>query len=124
MRRAAGTSKFEMTVAGSCSEARTCHLEADGFDCVILDLELADGDGVDVCRADGGSGLFRRPDHHQRHRLALLFGGPRLCQVARDCGAGLVELVRSVLAPVRLANLSQDIQGLPAIHDWGGASVG
>ncbi len=50
LKRAAGRSKFEITLAGSCGEAIR-HLETDGFDCVILDLELADGDGVEVCSA-------------------------------------------------------------------------
>jgi two-component system chemotaxis response regulator CheY len=50
LKRAAGRSKFEVTLAGSCGEA-IGYLEADGFACVVLDLELADGDGVEVCSA-------------------------------------------------------------------------
>ena len=123
MRRAAGTSKFEMAIAGSCGEAIR-HLEADCFDCVILDLELADGDGVEVCRAmvrTGYSGaLIIISGTDSRRRSAARAYARSLGIVAQ----GLPKPVDLSSLRVCLANLSQDIQGLPAIHDWGGASVG
>ena len=50
LKRAAARSGFEIVVAGSCGEAIR-HLETEGFECVMLDLELADGDGIEVCKA-------------------------------------------------------------------------
>jgi two-component system chemotaxis response regulator CheY len=123
LKRAAGRSKFEITIADSCGEA-ICHLETDGFDCVILDLELADGDGVEVCRAmvrTGYSGaLIIISGTDSRRRSAARAYARSLGIVAQ----GLPKPVDLSSLRVCLANLGQDIQGLPAIHDWGGASVG
>jgi two-component system chemotaxis response regulator CheY len=123
LKRAAGRSKFEITIAGSCGEAIR-YLETDSFDCVILDLELADGDGVEVCSAMVRTGyagaLIIISGTDGRRRSAAR-------NYARSLGIEAQGLPKPVdLASLRvcLANLGKDIQGLPAIHDWGGAFVG
>jgi two-component system chemotaxis response regulator CheY len=123
LKRAAGRSRFDMTVAGSCGEAIRL-LESDGFDCVILDLELADGDGVDVCKAMvrvgySGALIIISGTDSRRRSAARTY--------ARSLGIeaqGLPKPVDFASLRVCLANLGKDIQGLPAIHDWGGAAVG
>ena len=123
MKRAAGRSKFEITVAGSCGEA-IGHLETDYFDCVILDLELADGDGIEVCKAMvrteySGAMIIISGTDATRRSTARTY--------ARSLGIETQGLPKPVdLASLRicLANLGKDIQGLPAIHVWGGAAVG
>jgi two-component system chemotaxis response regulator CheY len=123
LKRAAGRSKFEITLAGSCGEAIR-HLETDSFDCVILDLELADGDGVEVCSAMvrmgyAGALIIISGTDGRRRSAARNY--------ARSLGIEAQGLPKPVdLASLRvcLANLGKDIQGLPAIHDWGGAFVG
>ena len=100
------------------------HLEADAFDCVILDLELADGDGVEVCSAmvrtdySGALIIISGTDSGRRSSARAY---------ARSLGIAAQGLRKPVdLSSLRvcLANLGKDIQGLPAIHDWGGAFVG
>lgn len=123
LKRAAGRSKFEIVLAGSCGEA-IGHLETDSFDCVILDLELADGDGAEVCsvmvRTGYSGALIIISGTDSRRRSAAR-------TYARSLGIEAQGLPKPVdLASLRvcLANLGKDIQGLPAIHDWGGAFVG
>jgi two-component system, chemotaxis family, chemotaxis protein CheY len=123
LKRAAGRSGFEIVVAGSCTEAIR-HLETDGFECVMLDLELADGDGIEVCKAmvrtkySGALIIISGTDSRRRSSARAY---------ARSLGIvaqGLPKPVDLSSLRVCLANLGKDIQGLPAIHDWGGVFVG
>jgi two-component system, chemotaxis family, chemotaxis protein CheY len=123
LKRAAGLSKFEITLAGTCGEA-IAHLEADNFDCVILDLELADGDGAQVCKAmvrTGYSGALVIISGTDSRRRSAARAYARTLGIEAQ---GLPKPVDLASLRVCLANLGKDIQGLPAIHDWGGAFVG
>jgi len=113
----------EVTLATSCREA-IVHLDSSGFDCLILDLLLEDGDGMDVCRAMAGSRCPASvivvsgadPVHRSRARA-----------YARSLGVEVQGLPKPVdLASLRvyLANLGKDSRGLPALHTWGGNAGG
>ncbi|MEO8318005.1 MAG: response regulator [Bradyrhizobium sp.] len=123
LKRAAGRSGFEIVVAGSCSEAIR-HLETNGFECVMLDLELADGDGVEVCktmvRTNYSGALIIISGTDSRRRSSARAYAKSLGIKAQ----GLPKPVDLSSLRVCLANLGKDIQGLPAIHDWGGVFVG
>jgi two-component system chemotaxis response regulator CheY len=110
-------------LAPSCAEAIRL-VRSTPFDCVILDLELEDGDGVDVCRtmADinyAGALIIVSGTESYRRSMARA--------VARSVGIEAQSLPKPVdLSSLRvcLANLGKGRQGLPAIHAWGGTAVG
>jgi two-component system chemotaxis response regulator CheY len=123
LKRAAGRAGYEISLAASCREAIRC-IQSETFDCVVLDLELGDGDGTDVCKAMAqtnyaGSIIIISGTEATRRSAARAF--------ARSMGIEAQGLPKPVdLASLRvcLANLRNDLQGLPAIHAWGGAAVG
>jgi CheY-like chemotaxis protein len=123
LKRGAGRAGYEVSLAASCREAID-RLQSQAFDCVILDLELGDGDGTDVCRAMArtsysGSIIIISGTAASRRSAARAF--------ARSMGIEAQGLPKPVdLASLRvcLANLCKDLQGLPAIHAWGGTAVG
>ena len=123
LKRAAGRAGYEISVAASCREA-IGWIQSESFDCVILDLELEDGDGTDVCKVMAetnymGSIIIISGTEAARRSAARAF--------ARSLGIEAQGLPKPVdLASLRicLANLRKDLQGLPAIHAWGGAAVG
>jgi len=122
LQRAARRAGFEVAVASCCAEA-VRQVQAAAFDCVILDLNLEDGDGIDICRemvAANYSGA-----------LIIISGteGPRRSAArayARSIGIraqGLPKPVDLASLRVYLANLGKELQGLPAIHVWGGTAT-
>ncbi len=123
LKRATGRAGYEISLAASCREA-IGWIRSESFDCVILDLELEDGDGTDVCKVMAetnytGSIIIISGTEAARRSAARAF--------ARSLGIEAQGLPKPVdLASLRicLANLRKDLQGLPAIHAWGGAAVG
>jgi two-component system chemotaxis response regulator CheY len=123
LKRATARAGYEVSVAASCREAIRS-IQSESFDCVILDLELEDGDGAEVCRVMAetnyaGSIIIISGTEAARRSAARAF--------ARSHGIAAQGLPKPVdLASLRvcLANLSKDLQGLPAIHAWGGTAVG
>jgi two-component system chemotaxis response regulator CheY len=95
---------------------------SESFDCVIPDLKLEDGDGLDVCGMLArtnytGSTIFIDGADSARRSAARAF--------ARSVGIeaqGLPKPVDLASLRVLLANLGKDLRGLPAVHAWGGAA--
>jgi two-component system chemotaxis response regulator CheY len=123
LQRASRLAGCETVLAPSCAEAVRL-VRSMPFDCVILDLELEDGDGVDVCRAMADINYAG---------AVIIVSGTESCRrstaraVARSVGIEAQSLPKPVdLSSLRvcLANLGKGRQGLPAIHAWGGAAVG
>ena len=123
LQRASRLAGCETVLAPSCAEAVRL-VRSMPFDCVILDLELEDGDGVDVCRAMADINYVG---------AVIIVSGTESCRrstaraVARSVGIEAQSLPKPVdLSSLRvcLANLGKGRQGLPAIHAWGGAAVG
>jgi two-component system chemotaxis response regulator CheY len=86
LQRASRLAGCETVLAPSCAEAVRL-VRSMQFDCVILDLELEDGDGVDVCRAmaDIMQALTVVSDRSYRQSTARAVArsvgiGPRACQ--------------------------------------------
>jgi two-component system chemotaxis response regulator CheY len=123
LQRASRLAGCDVVLASSCTEAVDL-VRTMPFDCVVLDLELEDGDGVDVCRvmADtnySGAVIIVSGTESRRRSAARA--------VARSVGIEAQSLPKPVdLASLRvcLANLGKGRQGLPAIHPWGGTAVG
>ena len=122
LKRTARRAGYEISLAASCREA-IGWIQSESFDCVILDLELEDGDGTHVCKVMAetnyvGSIIISGTEAARRSAARAL---------ARSLGIEAQGLPKPVdLASLRicLANLRKDLQGLPAIHAWGGAAVG
>ena len=111
-----------VTFAESCAEAITKLAERQ-FDCVTLDLELGDGDGLDVLTAMNATGqlvpviVISGMDRVRREESRFL---------ARALGIEMKSLPKPVdLGALRvlLANLRYQSLGLPMIHMWGGVAV-
>ena len=123
LKRAARCAGYEIIPAATCAEAIHC-IQSEWFDCAILDLEIEDGDGIEVCRAMAranysGCVIIISGADAIRRSAARAF--------ARSLGIearGLPKPVDLSSLRVCLANLRKDIQGLPAIHVWGGTAVG
>jgi two-component system, chemotaxis family, chemotaxis protein CheY len=123
LQRASRLAGCEVVLASSCTEAVEL-VRSMPFDCVILDLELEDGDGVEVCRAMAdtnysGAVIIVSGTESARRSAARA--------VARSVGIEAQSLPKPVdLSSLRvcLANLGKGRQGLPAIHAWGGTAVG
>jgi len=121
LKRTAARSGYQVILASSCREAIRS-IRSESFDCVILDYELEDSD--DVCKVMAetnyaGSIIIISGTEAARRSAARAF--------ARSLGIAAQGLPKPVdLASLRvsLANLRKDLQGLPAIHAWGGAAVG
>jgi two-component system chemotaxis response regulator CheY len=111
-----------VTTAQSCSEAIR-QIQTVPFDCVTLDLQLEDGDGVEVLKAMAdakfaGSVIVISGMNAARRIAARSY--------ARSLGIELQSLPKPVdLAALRicLANLCKTAMGLPVMHIWGGAAV-
>jgi two-component system, chemotaxis family, chemotaxis protein CheY len=121
--RAARLAGFDVLVASSCSQAVRL-LHSTSLDCVILDLKLEDGDGIDICREMVaakycGALIIVSGTEGTRRSAARAY--------ARSVGIeaqGLPKPVDVSSLRVCLANLGKELQGLPAIHAWGGAAAG
>jgi two-component system chemotaxis response regulator CheY len=111
-----------VTSAQSCSEAIR-QIQTAQFDCVTLDLQLEDGDGVEVLKAMAnakfaGSVIVISGMNAARRIAARSY--------ARSLGIELQSLPKPVdLAALRicLANLCKITMGLPVMHIWGGVAV-
>jgi two-component system chemotaxis response regulator CheY len=111
-----------VTTAQSCSEAIR-QIQTAPFDCVTLDLQLEDGDGVEVLQAMAsakfaGSVIVISGMNAARRIAARSY--------ARSLGIELQSLPKPVdLAALRicLANLCKTTMGLPVMHIWGGVEV-
>ena len=111
-----------VTLAQSCSEAIS-QIRSAQFDCVTLDLQLEDGDGVEVLKAMAnakfaGSVIVISGMNAARRIAARSY--------ARSLGIELQSLPKPVdLAALRicLANLCKTTMGLPVMHTWGGVEV-
>jgi two-component system, chemotaxis family, chemotaxis protein CheY len=111
-----------VTTAQSCSEAIR-QIQTAQFDCVTLDLQLEDGDGVEVLQAMAsakfaGSVIVISGMNAARRIAARSY--------ARSLGIDLQSLPKPVdLAALRicLANLCKTSMGLPVMHIWGGVEV-
>jgi two-component system chemotaxis response regulator CheY len=111
-----------VTLAQSCSEAIR-QIQTVQFDCVTLDPQLEDGDGVEVLKAMAnakfaGSVIVISGMNAARRIAARSY--------ARSLGIELQSLPKPVdLAALRicLANLSKTTMGLPVMHIWGGVAV-
>lgn len=120
--RAVRLARCEVVSVSSCGDA-TQIMASTPFDCVLLDLELGDGDGIDVCRAMAaakfsGSVIIISGTMPLRRSAAREF--------ARRLGIGTRSLPKPVdLASLRvcLANLGKGLSDLPALHAWGGAAM-
>jgi hypothetical protein len=100
LKRATGRAGYEISLAASCREA-IGWIRSESFDCVILDLELEDGDGTDVCKVMAETNW---------HRGGPPFGRAGFRPIAGNRGAGSPEAGRSGVA----ADLSrQSPQGSP-----------
>ncbi len=121
LEHAARLAGCDVISAASHQEAIRC-IETSPFDCVILDLQLEDGDGIDVCRILAqmnytGSTIIISGADAARRSSARAY--------ARRMGIETLGLPKPVdLASLRicLANLSKDLRGLPAVHAWGGTA--
>ncbi len=121
LEQAARLAGCDVISAASHREAVRC-IETSPFDCVILDLQLEDGDGIDLCRIlaqmnYAGSTIIISGADAARRSSARAF--------ARTMGIETQGLPKPVdLASLRicLANLSKDLRGLPAVHAWGGTA--
>ena len=121
LEHAARLASCDVISAASHQEAVRC-IETSPFDCVILDLQLEDGDGIDVCRIlaqmnYAGSAIIISGADAARRSSARAY--------ARTMGIKTQGLPKPVdLASLRicLANLSKDLRGLPAVHAWGGTA--
>jgi two-component system chemotaxis response regulator CheY len=122
LRRVAMRAGYEVVSASSCREA-VALVRSGSFDCVSLDLNLDDGDGIDVCKAMArrkyaGSVIIISGAGADRRSAARAY--------AKSAGIttrGLPKPVDYSSLRVCLANIGKDIQGLPVIHTWGGAAV-
>jgi two-component system, chemotaxis family, chemotaxis protein CheY len=120
--RAVRLAGCEAVTASSCSDASQL-VASTSFDCVLLDLELADGDGIDVCRtmaATRYSGKViivsgTKPTRRSAARAAAKFLG-----IATQSLPKPVDLAS---LRVCLANLGKGLSDLPALHAWGGAAM-
>jgi two-component system, chemotaxis family, chemotaxis protein CheY len=111
-----------VTTAQSCSEAIR-QIQTAQFDCVTLDLQLEDGDGVEVLQAMAGAkfagSVIVISGMNAARRIAAR-------SYARSLGIELQSLPKPVdLAALRicLANLCKTTMGLPVMHIWGGVEV-
>jgi two-component system chemotaxis response regulator CheY len=123
LKRTAGRAGYELVVAGSCREAIGC-IKSEQFDCVILDLELEDGDGIEVCQVmeqTGYSGSMIIISGTEAARRSTARAHARSLGIETR---GLPKPVDLSSLRVCLDNLGKDLQGLPAVHEWGGAAVG
>ena len=116
---AAKQAGHEVTLAASCREALDL-LRDRPFDCVMLDLLLGDGEGIDVLRQMStakfsGAVIVVSGMDATRRSEARSF--------ARTMGIELQSLPKPLdLAALRisLANLGKAAMGLPIMHTWGG----
>jgi two-component system chemotaxis response regulator CheY len=120
--RAVRLAGCEATTASSCSHASQL-VASTGFDCVLLDLQLADGDGIDVCRTMAATKYSGK---------VIIVSGTKPARrsaaraVARLLGIATQSLPKPVdIASLRvcLANLGRGLSDLPALHAWGGAAM-
>lgn len=108
-----------VTEAGGCAEA-TAKLGAEHFDCITLDLQLADGSGTEVLKAVAATGFAGEVIVISGMNAASRTGAR---SVARSAGIEVQSLPKPVdIAAFRicLANLGKTAMGLPAVHRWGG----
>ncbi|HLG80968.1 MAG TPA: response regulator [Bradyrhizobium sp.] len=120
--RAARLAGCEAVSASSCGDASRL-VASSAFDCVLLDLELADGDGIDVCRT--------MADTKYSGRVIIVSGTkPTRRSAARATAKFLGIATQSLPKPVDLAslrvclaNLGKGLSDLPALHAWGGAAM-
>jgi len=111
-----------VSFAGTCAEA-IAEIQNRRFDCVTVDLMLADGDGTEVLKAIAdtkfaGAVIVISGMDASRRIAARSY--------ARSLGIDLQSLPKPVdLAALRicLANLTKTAMGLPVMHTWGGVAA-
>jgi two-component system, chemotaxis family, chemotaxis protein CheY len=111
-----------VSFAGTCWEA-IAEIQNHRFDCVTVDLMLADGDGTEVLKAIAdakfaGAVIVISGMDASRRIAARSY--------ARSLGIDLQSLPKPVdLAALRicLANLTKTAMGLPVMHTWGGVAA-
>jgi two-component system chemotaxis response regulator CheY len=111
-----------VTLAHSCAQAIEL-VQTARFDCVTLDLMLADGDGIDVLQAMAEAKFAGS--------VIVVSGMDAARRIAARSRARLLGMeLRSLPKPldlaalrICLANLGKTAMGLPVMHIWGGVKV-
>uniref|UniRef100_A0A7C4GGM3 Response regulator n=1 Tax=candidate division WOR-3 bacterium TaxID=2052148 RepID=A0A7C4GGM3_UNCW3 len=93
---------FDVTPCQSCAEARE-HIQTDGWDAVVLDIVLPEGNGIELLRL----GLKTIPD--TRFVLITAYTDSTLVDDARAAGAK--HILHKPLDPERLLNILREITG-------------
>jgi two-component system chemotaxis response regulator CheY len=120
--RAASRAGFVTISARSFKEAVRC-IKSEAFDCVVLDLNLEDGDGIDLCqeiaRTEYTGSILIVSGADARRRSAARYLA-RLAGMATQCLPKPIDLSSFRIC---LADLGKGLKDLPVIHEWGGAAV-
>jgi len=111
-----------VTLAHSCAQAIEL-VQTARFDCVTLDLMLADGDGIGVLQAMAEAKFAGS--------VIVVSGMDAARRIAARSRARLLGMeLRSLPKPldlaalrICLANLGKTALGLPVMHIWGGVKV-
>jgi two-component system chemotaxis response regulator CheY len=120
--RAASRAGYVTISAHSFKEAVRC-IKSEAFDCVVLDLNLKDGDGIDLWQE------IARTKY--TGSILIVSGADATRRSAARCCARLAGIAaQSLPKPIDLssfrvcrADLGKGLKDLPIIHEWGGAGV-